>query len=106
LGRCEIPPRERAFLAVGLAERDREACPRELPAQIKGVRRLAYVEFGEEVAEPREIGAADEALVVQYRNSVSVREDPEVGVGEARLQRAQILFAESQRSRILDGDDA
>src|SRR5690349_17550965 len=78
VGRREIAPRERAFLPVRLAERDREAGARELAAKIERVRRLGEVELREQLRDARRIGRADEPLAVEDRDPFAIREDAEV----------------------------
>src|SRR5262245_55746279 len=58
----EIAPRQRAFLAVGLAERQRQACPRELLPEVERVARIVDLE---PLEDRLDVGPADEQLVVE-----------------------------------------
>ena len=94
--RREISPRQRSLLTVGLAERHREAGARQLLAQVEGVRRFPHLELREDVLD---VGAADEALMVQHGDPLAVGEDAEIGVRDARLQRAELVLGEREHRR-------
>jgi hypothetical protein len=53
-----------------------------------------------------DVGAADEAVVVHDRDAAGIRKDAEVGIGNARLQRAQFFFGVGKHGRVLHGDEA
>src|SRR5436853_237519 len=78
LWRREIAPRQRAVLAIRLAERHREAGARELATEIERVAGFGDVELREQIVEPHRIARAREPLVVQNGDSVAIRKDPEV----------------------------
>src|SRR5678816_869657 len=86
----QISPRQRAFLTIRLAQCHRQAGPRQLFAKVEGMRRLVDVELVEDVLNVR---PAHEALIVENRNRFSIGKDAEVGIGDARLQLTQLLFA-------------
>ncbi|PYR41005.1 MAG: hypothetical protein DMF93_09590, partial [Acidobacteria bacterium] len=70
------------------------------------MRRLGDVELGEELRDARRIGRADEPLAVQHRDPLAIGEDAEVGIGDLRLERAQLLLRKGEDRRILHGDEA
>src|SRR5207248_8781182 len=51
IGRGEVAPLQRAFLAVGFSERDGELRLAELASEIKGMGRLAHLELGEDLVD-------------------------------------------------------
>ena len=104
--RREVAPRQRSLLPIGLAERHREACPREFFPEIERVRRLVDVELREDICDALRPGAADEALVVEDRDPFAVGEDAEVRIGDLRLKRPQFFLCIRQDLRIFDGDQA
>ena len=93
VGRREVAPRQRPLLAIGLAERDREAGPRQLLAQIEGVRRLVDVELGEDLGDAGTSVPRTKRSLFNTVIAVASAKMRKFGIGDAGLQRAQLVFA-------------
>ena len=106
LRRRQVPPRERPVLTIGLAERDGEPGLRELSAQVERMRGFVHAKLREDVAERRRVRAAYEAIVVEHGDSITIREDAKVRIGDAGLQRAQLFFRVSQDGGVFYGHEA
>ena len=102
IGWRQIAPVERALLAIGLAQGDRELGLHELPTQIEGVAGLVDAQLGEDLLDVR---PPDEDLVVEDRDGVPVGEDPEIGIFDFRMQPPKLGFVILEDHRILDGEE-
>src|SRR5437867_1835683 len=98
VGRREIAPGKLSLLTIGLSEVDREARLHQLLAEIERMRRLIDVEL---VEDGLNVGAANEVLGAEDRDCLPIGEDAEVGVGDLRLELAQLGFRVAEHNRIL-----
>src|SRR5690606_8482049 len=87
LRRREVAPGQLTLLAIGLAERDREARLHELLAQVEGVGRLVHIQLLEDLGD---VGPDDEAFRVEDVDPFPVREDPVVGILDLYVQRPEL----------------
>ena len=95
----QVAPVERGLLPVVLAQPAGDRRLHELLPQVEGVRVLVDAELVEDLVD---VGALDEALGVERVDPVGVREDADVGVGDARVQLAQLGLGVGPDVLVLD----
>ena len=95
----QVAPVERGLLPVVLPQPAGDRRLHQLLAQVEGVRVLVDAELVEDLVD---VGALDELLGVERVDPVGIAEDADVGVGDARVQIAELRLGVGTHVLVLD----